>query len=54
MKSIHYNDDKRIKVLAERGIDLHIVEHIINNVGVVDKIDNPTRKGQMIYVILYQ
>lgn len=54
MKNIHYNEEKRIRVLAERGIDLHVVAYIINHIGLVDKMPNPTRKGQMVYVILYQ
>lgn len=54
MKNIHYNEEKRTKLLAERGIDLHIVAHIINDVGVVDRMPNTKRKGQIIYVIMYE
>jgi hypothetical protein len=54
MKHILYNEDKRIKVLTERGIDIHIVAHSINNAGSIDKFPSPTGNGQTIFVILYQ
>ncbi|MDR0282430.1 MAG: hypothetical protein LBI53_03845 [Candidatus Peribacteria bacterium] len=54
MKTIRYNEEKRLKILKERGIDLHLVAYMIGEGEIVDKIKHPTRDGQMLYVVLYQ
>jgi len=44
MKIICYSEEKRITILEKRGIDLHIIAHLINEGEIIDKRTNPGRE----------
>ena len=44
MKTISYNEEKRLTILEERGIDLHIIAHLINEGEIIDKRINSSRE----------
>ena len=54
MKKIRYDEEERIKILTERGIDLHLIAIMFNEGEMVDKVKHPTRDGQVLYIILYE
>lgn len=43
MKTISYNEEKRIIILEKRGIDLHIIANLIAEGEIIDKRMNPNR-----------
>lgn len=44
MKVIRYNEEKRITILEKRGIDLHIIAHLIAEGEIIDKRINTSRE----------
>ncbi len=54
MKSIEYNEEKRLKLMKEREIDLEEVKKILQNNGVIATIENNNYPNQKIFVILYK
>ena len=53
MKNINYNEDKRTKVLSERGIDIQLIAYMIYEWQIIDRMENSARNGQIAYVVLY-
>ncbi len=53
MKEIRYNPEKREKILNERGIDLDIVAHLINEWKIITIAKVPSRTDQKMFVLLY-
>lgn len=48
---IYWDDEKNNKLIAERGISFDDISEIILREDYLDILENPNRKGQMIFII---